>query len=151
MPTIRLWESELGQVAGYRYRWDGRGYILMEYGPGYINHIRIDITLHPNGRTYLPNAGGDRQYLVHEFHVKISNGHGAFLYMGFDYRGGGVWRPCWGHRQVGSQRYDLTGGEAAICEDDAREFLRALREVTTDMDQMLSIDAPPEMLRHAAL
>jgi hypothetical protein len=145
MPTIRLLDSELKRVVGYTYRWDGSGYILMEYGPLSCHHIRMDVT--PQGdRTYRLDQNDNRAYLIHEFHVKLRSENG-FLYRGFNYRNGGVWRPCWGNRKTGNRRFNLTNFEEGICAREARKFLQALREVTTDMDQMLSIDAPLEMLR----
>ncbi len=153
MPWIRLSDSELRRVRNYVFSYNAKGFVLMEFGPREVHHVRLDLEPTPQGKKYEFVAGaragtGTTYYRVYEFHVKIAV-EGAFLYKGFDYRGGGVWRPVWGKYEAGNYRRPLDEDQNARCLAEARTFLLALRDVTTDMDQMLSIDAPPEMLRGA--
>jgi len=147
MTRISLMESELKQLKNSKYYYNSNGFILMEYGPGNCHHVRLDLGRHDNG-TKKKYSAGDYEFLVEEFHVKISAGDNRYHYAFYEYLGGGIWRFFKSLLKVGeSHKGKLTSNELSACDRDARGFLEDLREITTSMDQMLAVDAPPEMLR----
>lgn len=150
MARIQLSERELKRVRDYNYKWNPNGFALMEFGTQYDDHIRLDLTPFEN-KSKRQYSGGEYNYLICEFHVKMEVGRRQYAYAFFNYSGGGIWTRYKSMFKDGDRnRGQLNDHHLNMCINEARLFLRALREVTKDMDQMLAMYAPPEMMRGLA-
>lgn len=117
MAVLVMDEKQLRGVArraAGTYEYNGKGFVLINFGNHKQNHVRLDLAKWESGRYQKLNLANAYEYQVSSFHVKRETWYSEkdreqdFNYLYFSYVGAGVWQPVWGYGKT--EKFGSTAG-----------------------------------------